>query len=116
MRHFKVCITNYSHIDVDADNWEAAKKIVEDKFRDLDGPGREMITEIEDNSTQWFVDYVEESEWGKGDTVTCQGEGDTVFTISQVDHDMKRAYLIGIDGKDITGWKALDQLRKSRNI
>lgn len=116
MRHFKVRITNYSHLDVDADNWEAAKKIVEDKFRDPERIDCEMVEEIESNSTQWFVDFVEESEWGKGDTVTCQGEGDTLFTISEMDHDLQRAYLTGIDGKDITGWKPLDQLRKSRNI
>lgn len=60
MKKFKVRITNYSHVEVEAEDWKEAQALVEGKFNDDDGPPRELQEEVFDNSTRWFVDFVEE--------------------------------------------------------
>lgn len=112
MKKFKVHITNYSHLEVEAEDWETAKRTIEDRLNDADGLDRDTSWNINDNSTHWFVDHVEELFFYQGDAVTCSGEGDKVFTLSKVDYLLKRAYLLGPDNEDITGWKSLDQLQK----
>lgn len=59
MAKFRVRITNYSHVDVDAEDWKAAQAMFEQQYNDVDGPPRELQEEIYDNSTRWFVEFVE---------------------------------------------------------
>lgn len=59
MAKFKVRITNYSHVEVEAEDWEKALEVFEERYNDPDGPSRELQQEIFDNSTRWFVEFVE---------------------------------------------------------
>lgn len=60
MKKFRVCLVKESTVEVMAEDWKAARKMVEEHLSNTNGPGQEMLNLVEGNSTDWDVDHVED--------------------------------------------------------
>lgn len=61
MKKFRVCLVKESTVEVMAEDWKTARKMVRDHLSNAQESGQEMFDLIEKNSTDWAVDHVEDT-------------------------------------------------------